>query len=167
MADIFDTIDPTPGYRYDAERGTWVIDRPATVPSAQLEPELRWTPDVAPEPVVVGETSDMCGGCADGDHVNPYAVGSIFHTSWGYDQTNVEFYVVVRETKASVWLDELPSTFRNGREYPAEGWTAVGPGTMHRKGKHGTYVRMDYVRHAYPYTGGGCYSTAASGGAGH
>jgi hypothetical protein len=161
MSDVFDAVDPTPGYRYDSERGTWVVDRPATVPSAQLEPELRWTPEV------VGETSDMCGGCADGEHVNPYAVGSIFHTSWGYDQTNVEFYIVVRETDASVWLAQLPSEVRDGRLYPVTTRTSDGGGSLHRKGKDGTYVRMDSVRHAWPYNGGGCYDTYAAGGAGH
>lgn len=33
-------------------------------------------------------------------------VGDIFYTSWGYDQTNVEFFQVVRVSKASVWVQE-------------------------------------------------------------
>lgn len=33
-------------------------------------------------------------------------VGDIFYTSWGYDQTNVEFFKVVRATKASIWVQE-------------------------------------------------------------
>lgn len=33
-------------------------------------------------------------------------VGDVFYTSWGYDQTNVEFYKVVRVSKASVWVQE-------------------------------------------------------------
>jgi len=101
---------------------------------------------------------------------NPYAVGSIWHTSWGYDQTNVEFFVVVRETAASVWLQELTrAEIRNGRLYPVlpQAGDDLGPVTMHRKGKHGPSVRIDYVRHAWPYTGGGCYETYAAGGVGH
>ncbi len=31
-------------------------------------------------------------------------VGDIFYTSWGYEQTNTEFYQVTRVTEASVWL---------------------------------------------------------------
>jgi hypothetical protein len=31
-------------------------------------------------------------------------VGDIFYTSWGYEQTNTEFYQVTRATEASVWL---------------------------------------------------------------
>ena len=172
----------------------------------RLEPELRWTETL---PTVVDATNDMCGGCADGEHVNPYAVGSIWHTSWGYDQTNVEYYTVVRETAASVWLVPMTSEYRDGREYPGspvlwttgdlcetckgngyvwtrddDGWSSqretctdcngvaiVNP-EMHRKpraeyAREHPYLRMDSVRHAWPYNGGGSYSTAASGQPGH
>lgn len=33
--------------------------------------------------------------------------GDIFYTSWGYEQTNVEFYQVVRATAKTVWLAEI------------------------------------------------------------
>lgn len=33
-------------------------------------------------------------------------VGDIFYTSWGYDQTNVEFFKVVRCTEKTVWVQE-------------------------------------------------------------
>ena len=33
-------------------------------------------------------------------------VGDIFYTSWGYDQTNVEFFKVVRATEKSIWVQE-------------------------------------------------------------
>lgn len=33
--------------------------------------------------------------------------GTIFVSSWGYDQTNVDFYRVVRSTAASVWLQKV------------------------------------------------------------
>ena len=36
-------------------------------------------------------------------------VGKIMVSMWGYDQTNIDFYVVVRETKASIWI--APITF--------------------------------------------------------
>ena len=35
---------------------------------------------------------------------NPYKVGDILHHSWGYDQTNCDFYQVVEVKKASVVL---------------------------------------------------------------
>jgi hypothetical protein len=34
-------------------------------------------------------------------------VGSIFESSWGYDQTNVTFYEVVRMSAASVWIKSI------------------------------------------------------------
>lgn len=107
---------------------------------------------------------------------NPYAVDEIFYTSWGYDQTNVEFYTVVRETKASVWLVRLSAEVRDGRLWPGmlTLWT-MGPSDddrvrsakMHRKGKHGVYVTLDTVRTAWHYDGGGKYDTFAAGQAGH
>lgn len=33
--------------------------------------------------------------------------GDIFYTSWGYEQTNTEFYQVTRASEASVWLREI------------------------------------------------------------
>lgn len=33
---------------------------------------------------------------------NPFKVGDIIHHSWGYGQTNCDFYQVVRVTKASI-----------------------------------------------------------------
>ena len=36
-------------------------------------------------------------------------VGDIFSNSWGYDQTNVDWYEVVRVSKASVWIRAIKS----------------------------------------------------------
>lgn len=38
---------------------------------------------------------------------HPFAVGDILSGSWGYDQTNAEFYAVVATTKGTVTLREL------------------------------------------------------------
>lgn len=40
---------------------------------------------------------------------HPYQPGDIFYTSWGYDQTNVEFYEVVAVTPASVKVQQVAS----------------------------------------------------------
>jgi hypothetical protein len=57
-------------------------------------------------------------------------VGDIFYTSWGYDQTNVEFYKVVRATKSSVWIQQTGQT----REYSEWGngdyWTTKSTGEI-------------------------------------
>lgn len=36
-----------------------------------------------------------------------FAKGAILYTSWGYDQTNVEFYRITRRTPCSVQLEEI------------------------------------------------------------
>lgn len=41
--------------------------------------------------------------------VNPYQVGDIFYTSWGYEQTNVNFFQVVEVGKKSVMIREINS----------------------------------------------------------
>jgi len=38
---------------------------------------------------------------------SPVKVGDIFYASWGYDQTNVDYYVVVRTTKAKAELKPI------------------------------------------------------------
>ena len=38
---------------------------------------------------------------------NPYKVGDILHHSWGYDQTNCDFYQVVEVKPASVVLKKI------------------------------------------------------------
>lgn len=44
-------------------------------------------------------------------------VGDVLTYSWGYDQTNVDAFEVVRESKASVWLREIAI-----RSVEATGW---------------------------------------------
>jgi hypothetical protein len=44
------------------------------------------------------------------------AVGEIYRTSWGYDQTNVDFYQVVRVKGCFAWLQEIGATYVNGSE---------------------------------------------------
>ena len=36
-------------------------------------------------------------------------VGDILYSSWGYDQTNIEFFKVVRVSEFSVWIQEVGS----------------------------------------------------------
>lgn len=47
---------------------------------------------------------------------NPYKVGDILHHSWGYDQTNCDFYQVVEVKKASVVLRKIGATTVPGSE---------------------------------------------------
>lgn len=126
-----------------------------------------------------------------------FQVGAIWHTSWGYDQTNVEFFEVVRESESSVWLRRITSAADGDsrvvpvpgqyttdvhlrgnqtewdsekREFvPAKKYTrdmkrgysekvcrkqGYGDGATYR-----VHVRIDKVRTAWPYEGGGQYET--------
>lgn len=47
---------------------------------------------------------------------NPYKVGDILHHSWGYDQTNCDFYQVVEVKKASVILRKIGAKTVEGSE---------------------------------------------------
>lgn len=120
-------------------------------------------------------------------------IGSIWRTSWGYDQTNVEYFEVVRETKASIVLRRIEAEVQDGRLYPRPGhyctdFSLMGnPGTpsrirdeaqgfsekmcrkprLDKRGYQHTSVRVDDVRYAWPYEGGGSYDTNAAGYPGH
>lgn len=47
--------------------------------------------------------------------------GDIYYTSWGYDQTNVEFFEVVRRTAGTVTLRRIAARMENGRLWPMPG----------------------------------------------
>ena len=38
-----------------------------------------------------------------------YDVGDVMYHSWGWEQTNIDFYVITRRTKATVWFKPLKS----------------------------------------------------------
>ena len=42
-----------------------------------------------------------------------YVVGDVFVSSWGYDQTNVNFFQVVKNTDKSVWVREIGSNYKS------------------------------------------------------
>ena len=33
-----------------------------------------------------------------------FNIGNYIYNSWGYDQTNIDFYLIVKRTKATVWV---------------------------------------------------------------
>lgn len=53
--------------------------------------------------------------------------GDIFYSSWGYEQTNVNYYEVVKATEKTVWLRELKNIVKidksvyGGKALPAKG----------------------------------------------
>jgi hypothetical protein len=120
---------------------------------------------------------------------DPYAVGGVWYTSWGYDQTNVEFFEVVRDTGKSVVLRRIKAAVQDGRLYPVPGEYRTD---LHLAGNHGSEThnrdaergysekmcrkqsggyrascKIDNTRYAWPYEGGGQYDTIAAGQMGH
>ena len=49
--------------------------------------------------------------------------GDIMECSWGYDQTNIDYYEVVKTTASSVWLKKLSKTHVGG----GHGYDMVAP----------------------------------------
>jgi hypothetical protein len=54
---------------------------------------------------------------------NTFQIGDIISNSWGYDQTNVDFYLVVRRTDSYVWLQPISSYLtENGTGHSMAGY---------------------------------------------
>jgi hypothetical protein len=51
-------------------------------------------------------------------------IGDIFYDSWGYDQTNIDFYKVIKKTKAMVWLRAIGQTYLEQTGFMSEYVTA-------------------------------------------
>jgi len=69
--------------------------------------------------------------------VNPLKVGDIVYNSWGYDQTNIDFYEVVKSTNKTVSLRGLNSKikmtgFMSGETVPAESSYSSNDITIHK-----------------------------------
>lgn len=51
------------------------------------------------------------------NYVNPFKVGEVYYDSWGYDQTNIDFYLIVEVKDKSVMLQKVGSIMcEGGRE---------------------------------------------------
>jgi len=92
---------------------------------------------------------------------NPLAVGQILYTSWGYDQTNVEFYVVTKVSGRKVSVAQIASDyestgFMSGKTWPAMPIRIVGEESQHiaqPSGANGVYIKISNSVHAWPETG--------------
>jgi hypothetical protein len=91
---------------------------------------------------------------------NPLKGGEILYTSWGYDQTNVEFYAVTRVSGRRVWVREIcadfePTGFMSGRTWPLMPieFKPGAPETMHTAqpsgSESGVYVKISDCQHAH------------------
>jgi len=57
-----------------------------------------------------------------------FKTGDILHHSWGYDQTNADFYQVLRVSDKSIWIVQIESTetvdgYLCGKAQPISGKT--------------------------------------------
>lgn len=83
--------------------------------------------------------------------VHDYTVGEILHTSWGYDQTNVEYFEIVEVKGKWVTVREVAQERKNtnsmqGTCVPLSG-KFIGEPLRRLAGQHG--IKIDDVRRAY------------------
>jgi hypothetical protein len=95
--------------------------------------------------------------------VNPFQPGDILTSSWGYDQTNVDFYEVVGTTDKSVKIEKIGSTTL---EDNGSCGLSVVPNPKYRSGKvmlkrvsEGGWVRLTSYSGASKWDGKPEYET--------
>lgn len=49
-----------------------------------------------------------------------FQVGEFAYGSWGYDQTNIDFYLVVRRTEKTIWLQPVKSEIKETAGFASE-----------------------------------------------
>lgn len=84
--------------------------------------------------------------------VNPFVVGSIFENSWGYDQTNVDYYQVTRVTPRGVYVRPIgcksvvnSQGFMSDQVVPAKDqFTGPEQFKQIRKGSEAGYLSCDH-----------------------
>jgi hypothetical protein len=106
----------------------------------------------------------------------PY-VGQILYSSWGYDQTNIEFFKVVKVSASSVWIQKVGSEITeitgwahqnviptDSSEYQVRDWDtneyvtktyAIKQKRIQTKyaGENGWYVNLNSYASAFPWDG--------------
>jgi len=96
-----------------------------------------------------------------------YQVGDILYASWGYDQTNIDFYEVVGTTEKSVVIREVASKIVKSK--PPQDYVVPVPGKFtgskmtKRVGPSG-YVKVDSVARASRWDGRPMYQTSSGWG---
>lgn len=58
-------------------------------------------------------------------NITPVKVGDIFEMSWGYDQTNINFFQVTRLTPKGVYVREIGSAGAGGEGFMCQDVVAV------------------------------------------
>jgi hypothetical protein len=94
--------------------------------------------------------------------------GDIFVDSWGYDQTNVDYYVVTKKLKASIKVRQIGKIV----EYGSHGANKVTPNPLHylssgeemNKIPQDGHIKIDGYRYAVLWDGVPNHETAAGWG---
>lgn len=94
--------------------------------------------------------------------------GDIFVDSWGYDQTNIDYYVVTKKLKASIKIKQIGKNV----EYGEFSTNKVTPNPLHfsSSGEEMTkipqdgYIKINGYRHAVLWDGVANHETAAGWG---
>lgn len=89
-------------------------------------------------------------------------VGDVLHSSWGYEQTNCDFYEVVAVKGAVVEIREIGSSIVEGSEGYMSDRRLPIPGkhfgeVLRRRPSEGNCVRINESSNAYPWDGKECY----------
>lgn len=95
-------------------------------------------------------------------HNNPLKVGDILVSSWGYDQTNIEFYEVTKTTQCTVKLRRLQDRitvtgFMSGEAVPVPGHyqddTTITRKIIKGAACDGHIVNIDYCATGFIWNG--------------
>jgi hypothetical protein len=131
------TIRPSYYYKFktDEERSAWIASQKKSI-DTQKQSHDQWAERLRAEKCNIKE-------------------GIVMYDSWGWEQTNIDFYKVVRKTDSTVWLQKLRSEvketgFMSGRTWPTD--EAYGEVIKRRIGKYGVKI-SDYRGSLTPYDG--------------
>jgi hypothetical protein len=101
------------------------------------------------------------------DYAHDYVAGDILYSSWGYDQTNVDFYEVTGVLGKQITLRAVGS--KVVRSSPGIEYVVAQPGRftgppMKKLVQQGGVVKIDSVARAYKWDGTPRYETASGWG---
>jgi hypothetical protein len=99
---------------------------------------------------------------AKANFVNPLKVGDVLVESWGYEQTNIDFYKVIAVGPKSVKIQKCGSKYVSQNGPAGNQVVADGPGygeIMTKIVRPGGSVKMSSYSSAYPWDGKPRYET--------
>jgi hypothetical protein len=82
--------------------------------------------------------------------------GLILYSSWGYDQTNIDFYIVTKVQGMWAWVQEIVAPEKStgimhGSKYPT--LPVITTGKVMRRKMRGAYISLTSYSGAFPWDG--------------